>query len=176
MKHTINVLKAKANSLNPRIRDTDSIKAIVIHYTASDNDTAKGEAHYFATGNTREAGAHYFVDRDGIIYNSVPINHAAWSVGGAKYQSCYTSDGGKYYGVYNNSNTVSIELCGIATRYPSKKQKEALKWLVAYLRSKTGATKIIRHYDVNGKPCPALYCGSATRNKKWIKLKKYLNN
>ena len=51
-----------------------------MHFTANANDTAKNNVDYFATGNQRSAGAHYFVGRDGVA-ESVPANFVAWSVG-----------------------------------------------------------------------------------------------
>ena len=76
-------------------RSLNSIKYIVIHYTGNKGDTAKGNATYFATSNTRQAGAHFFVDKGGKIYKSINMNRIAWAVGG-KYS---TSNGaGSYYG------------------------------------------------------------------------------
>ena len=34
-----------------------------------------------------------------------------WAVGGKKYTSMTTSEGGKYYGICTNSNSISIEMC-----------------------------------------------------------------
>ena len=28
-------------------------------------------------------------------------------------------------------------------------------------------SRVIRHFDVNGKSCPEYWCGSTSRNKKW---------
>lgn len=156
-------------------RDYKSIKAIVVHFTAVKNDSALNEVRYFALNNTREAGANFFIDRKGNIERSIPICRTAWSVGGNKYLSCYTSDGGKYYDKYNNYNTVSIELCDIVDHYPSRKQLAALAHTIKYIKKFCpNIQEIIRHYDVNGKPCPSLYCGSAYKNKKWEMLLKYL--
>ena len=55
-------------------RSTSSIKFIVIHFTGNDGDSAKNNANYFATGNTRAAGAHYFIDEGDIVWKSVPVN------------------------------------------------------------------------------------------------------
>ena len=58
--------KAKSNSYKcingkPYIRDVNTIKALVVHYTAGTKDTAKNECDYFATWNERSAGAHCFI-------------------------------------------------------------------------------------------------------------------
>ena len=156
-------------------RHYESVQYIVIHFTAVKGDSALNEVKYFATNNNREAGANFFIDRNGFIERSIPICRTAYAVGGGKYASCFNSDGGKYYGKCTNYNSVSIELCDIVDHYPSKKQLEALVHTIKYIRKFCpNATEIIRHYDVNGKPCPALYCGSAYRNKKWERLLKYL--
>lgn len=133
-------------------RDLASILAIVIHYTGNNNDTAENNGKYFATSNTRQAGAHYFVDQKGITVKSVPLKRTAWAVGGSKYKTA----GGMYYGKFRNDNTVSIELCDIANKEPSQAMIKAVKKLIKQIRkSCPNATKVIRHYDVNGKPCPA---------------------
>ena len=46
-------------------RGGNSIKYIVMHYTANDGDTDEGNAHYFQ-GAGRRASAHYFVDEDSV--------------------------------------------------------------------------------------------------------------
>ena len=152
-----------------------NINYIVIHYTAVKGDSALNQVKYFSTGNTREAGANFFIDRNGNIERSIPICRTAWAVGGGKYASCFNSDGGKYFGKCTNYNSVSIELCDIVDHYPSRKQLAALAHTIKYIKKFCpNIQEIIRHYDVNGKPCPSLYCGSAYRNKKWERLLKYL--
>ena len=54
---------AKSISYNSKKRSRKDVKYIVIHYTGNTGDTAKNNADYYATGNTREAGAHFFVDK-----------------------------------------------------------------------------------------------------------------
>lgn len=146
-----------------------SITYIVIHYTGNSNDTAKGNASYFATSNTRQAGAHFFVDKGGVIYKSINMNRIAWSVGG-KYS---TSNGaGSYYGKCTNTNSVSIELCDCING-TNWSQKVATRKLVKYIQKHCpNANTIIRHWDVNGKACPAPMTGKS--NKKWMKLHSFI--
>ena len=152
-------------------RDLNSIKYIVIHYTSGVSDTAKNELDYFATGNQRSAGAHYFVDRDGKCGRSVYLKYTAWSVGGNKYPDCSATGGGKYYGKCTNANSVSIELCGIAKQPCTAKQIAKTKKLIAYIQKHCpNAKTIIRHFDVTGKICPSLYI----ETKKWNALKKQI--
>lgn len=145
-------------------RALSAIKYIVLHYTAVNGDTAKNEATYFSRNYSRYAGAHFFVDQSGYIAQSIEMNVTAWSVGGSKYSG--TSP--QYYGACTNFNSVSIEMCDQVNKDASAKQIEAVRWLVGYIQSKcSNAKTIIRHYDVNGKPCPARYLNAS----KWSSLK-----
>lgn len=160
----INKLLAKSISYGGKRKLTDIIY-IVIHYTGNKGDTAKNNATYFATSNTREAGAHFFVDKAGEIWKSINMNRIAWAVGG-KYS--VSGGAGTYYGKCTNANSVSIELCD-CTEDVGWEQMLAVRKLVQYIQKKCpNATTIIRHWDVNGKSCPAPMTG--TNNKKWKHL------
>lgn len=143
-------------------RNKSSIYYIVIHYTENVGDTARGNGLYFKNGNTRSAGAHWFVDKAGNIVRSIPMNRTAWSVGGFFTKE---HDAAMYYRRCANANSVSIELCDL-TGDPSKKQVEAVKVLVKYIQKYCpNAKTIIRHWDVNGKNCPAPMAGK--KNARW---------
>lgn len=162
-------IRAKSISYGS-VRPYSQVKAIVIHYTGISNDSAENEANYFAHGNTRAAGAHFFVDRKGKVVKSVPMSRAAWSVG-----IFFTKAGGaaKYWGTLNNYNTVSIEMCDCATKDPSKAQIKAIKKLIKYIRKYCpNATKIVRHWDICGKGCPGRMTGGpGTKGyERWQKL------
>ena len=138
-------------------RSVDSIKYIVIHYTGNDGDTDENNGKYFHN-NTVKASAHYFVDSDSVT-QSVPDNYVAWSVGGSRYGNCSKTGGGKYYGKCTNANSISIELCDDAKNgkiYPSKATIENAISLTKKLMKKYSIPKsrVIRHFDVNGKSCP----------------------
>ena len=149
-------------------RALSAVKYIVIHYTAGNGDTAIAECNYFKNGNTRSAGAHFFVDQTGACYQSIPINRSAWSVGGFYTKA---NGAGSYYNICTNFNSVSIELCDNLKKDPSAKQIAATKTLVKYIQSQCpNAKTIIRHWDVNGKCCPARMVG--TNNTKWNSFKK----
>ena len=149
------------------LRNKKNVLYIVIHYTGNKGDTAKGNGLYFKNSNTRQAGAHFFVDKMGNIVKSIAMNRTAWSVGGFFTK---TNGAGKYYGKCINTNSVSIELCDCLTA-PSAKQTEAVKWLIGYIKKKCpNAKTIIRHWDVNGKSCPAPFSGKD--NEKWDAFKK----
>ena len=108
----VEIKKRRANRNNYGLsRNVKNIKYIAIHYTANDGDRAKNNADYFAN-KIIKASAHYFVDDD-YVYQSVPDNYVAYSVGGGKYSNCSTTGGGKYYKICTNSNSISIELCDV---------------------------------------------------------------
>jgi N-acetylmuramoyl-L-alanine amidase CwlA len=55
-----------------------------------------------------------------------------------------------------NANSVSIELCDNLNKDPSSAQIKAVKKCIKYIRKYCpNATKVIRHFDVTGKHCPA---------------------
>lgn len=137
-------------------RALHSIRYITIHFTSNDGDTAENNGKYFQ-GENRKASAHYFVD-DTTVIHSVPDDRVAWSVGGRKYNN----GGGRLYGIAKNANTLNVELCdtvknGVVKATPAT-INNALD-LVKDLMSKYNipVDRVIRHYDVNGKPCPSYW-------------------
>lgn len=153
----------------------DRAKFIVIHSTSNDGDTANGNGNYFSeTGsNDRYAGAHCFVD-DYEIVKSVPLNRAAWSVGGNVWAGSSKAGGARFYEVCTNYNSISIEMCdtmkdGVVDL--SSKTFENTARLVAYYSVKYNIPDdhIIRHWDVTGKPCPSYMIG--IDNVLWKKFK-----
>lgn len=161
------LIRAKKISYDyTRKRNRKSIDYIVIHYTGNKGDTAWGNCHYFQTGNNRQAGAHFFVDQQGNIYKSIPMNRTGWSVGGYYTKA---NGAGKYYNKCTNYNSVSIEMCDCATKDPSEAMIKAIKKLIKYIqRHCPNAKTIIRHWDVNGKSCPTRMTG--VNNKRWDKF------
>ena len=139
-----------AHSSNFKKGRTDSIKYIVIHYTANNGDTAKDNLSYFANNQNLSASAHYFVDENEVC-QSVKDTDTAYHCGAKTYKHKYC----------RNSNSIGVELC-------SRKDSSG-KY---YFKDKTianavGITKelmqkynvsvenVVRHYDVTGKICPA---------------------
>lgn len=151
-------------------RSTKDIKYLVIHFTANDGDTDENNGKYFANNNVG-ASAHYFVDSDSVT-QSVPDNYVAYAVGGRKYDDCDKTGGGSQYGKCTNYNSISMELCDDVKNgkiYPSKGTIEnaiehAKKLMKKYNIPKS---RVIRHFDVNGKKCPGYWCGSDAKDKKW---------
>lgn len=154
------MVQIKVNLANPANYGgkRNKIEYIVIHYTANDGDSDEGNGNYFHN-NVVNASAHYFVDGDSIT-QSVPDNQVAWSVGGTKYANCGQTGGGKFYGKCTNSNSISVELCDEVRngRYDfTEKTLENAADLVRLLMKKYGVPveRVIRHFDVTGKKCPA---------------------
>jgi len=151
-------------------RSTGNIKYIVIHYTANDGDKAVNNGNYFKN-NVVKASAHYFVD-DTTIVQSVPDNYVAYSVGGSKYRN----GGGRLYRVANNSNTLSIELCDTVKNGQVMASTATINRALNLVRQKMkqyGISKsnVIRHYDVNGKPCPQYWVNdSRWKSEFWNKI------
>ena len=151
-------------------RSLNNIKYIVIHYTGNKGDTALNNLDYFANGNTRQAGAHFFVDKAGKIGKSIAMNRIAWAVGG-NHKSGRKGEA-VYYQKCTNANSVSIELCDMCVK-TNWEQMLATRKLVKYIQSKCpNAKTVIRHWDVNGKECPAPFVG--TSNEKWIEFKRFI--
>ena len=165
------MIKILANSKNYNSaikRAYSDVHFIIIHYTAGRGDTAENEGNYFHN-NVVRASANYFVGRDGTVVLSVPLSHTAYSVGGAKYPDCRETGGGKMYGIIRNANSVSIELCDNLDKDPSEAQIEAVKELIKHIKRYCKNIKgIYRHFDVNGKHCPARMMD----NKRWNAFKK----
>ena len=151
-------------------RATSQIKYIVVHYTSNDGDTDENNGKYFAN-NVVKASAHYFVDDDSVT-QSVPDDYNAWAVGDKRWSNYKTTGGAKYYGTVNNTNSLSIELCDDVKNgviYPSA---QTIANAIALVNEKmkqynVPKERVIRHFDVSGKTCPAYWCGNAEKDAKW---------
>lgn len=121
-------------------RGGHAVDHIVVHYTGTDA-SAHNNLLYFSR-NAARASAHYFVDRDGTLRQSVPESDTAWHAG--KFAM--------------NQRSVGIE-CVSAGEDFTKEQVATLAALVQDLMARYGipASSVIRHYDVTGKECPAPY-------------------
>ena len=135
-------------------RPLSAIRAIVFHYTANTGSSASalGNARYFPNGSEgRAASAHYCVDEKNIVYERVPLDTVAWSVGDGRT--------GKYGNLVNNYNSVSIEMVSHtdasgAYYIPKETQENAARLYQMLLKKLPGVQYTVRHYDVSGKLCP----------------------
>lgn len=148
-------------------RSVNDIKYIVIHYTGNNGDTAANNCRYFQGAN-RNASAHYFVDGGEYVYKSVPVKSVAWSVGGFYSQS---GGAGSFHEKCTNANSLSIEMCNCVKSVPEKVFDQTVE-LTRFLMDKYNVppSRVIRHWDVNGKDCPARWVGK--NNDGWDKFKR----
>lgn len=155
---------------------SDPIMYIVIHYTGAEG-TAKNNVDYFNGGN-RNASADFFVGQNGEIwqYNPDLKRYYSWHCGGGRQ----SSKGGTFYGRCKNANSIGIELCthkGADGWIFYDATIAAARILVRYLMEEYGVKQanVIRHYDVNGKNCPAVYGYAGDNAPKWDKFKASLS-
>lgn len=144
---------------------TARIKYIVVHYTANDGDSAYNNTKYFKNAY-RGASAHYFVDETSV-WQCVDDKDIAWH--------CGTS--GKYYHEScRNDNSIGVELCSeIDSKgeyYFNRKTVERGTALIKQLMKKYNITvdRVLRHYDVTHKNCPA----PLIDEKRWQRFKNKL--
>ena len=131
-------------------RQGNRISKIVVHYTGTEA-SAHNNLLYFSRSSAG-ASAHYFIDRDGALRQSVSEGDTAWHAG--------------HWGT--NLCSVGIEVVSGGSDF-TEAQIETLAALVAEIRSRCGigADNVIRHYDVTGKLCPAPYVDGG----KWAALR-----
>ena len=127
----------------------------MLHYTANNGDTAKGNASYFSR-NITKTSAHFFVDEK-ETWQSVFEYDTAWHCGGG----LQGAGGHAFYQKCNNSNSIGIEMCSYKDSKGTYHIKEDTYRNAAKLvkllmdRHDVPAERVIRHYDVTGKICPA---------------------
>lgn len=154
-------------------RNASQIRYLVYHYTGNDGDKAANNAAYFQN-NIVKASAHYFVD-DTTVYLSVPELKVAWAVGGSKYANADKTGGGTMYGVINNTNSISIEMCDTIRNGVYQASEATLANAAALgraLMKKYGIPieNVYRHFDVTGKHCPSYLVNA----QKWAEFKEGL--
>ena len=137
---------------------------IVVHNTGN---TASAENEAKNLKNNPGASSFQYVLDDTAIIQCVHDYDTAWAVGpwsGAK-------------AILYNNQTINIEVCSNGTEFTSK-EIENLRKLVLHLMEYYGipADHVVRHYDCHTghKACPAAYCGSAAKDKKWERLRDYV--
>lgn len=155
----VQVREIPANPANfGAARRAEAVRYLVIHYTGNDGDTAADNARYFRD-NEVKASAHYFVD-DGAVYASVPELRTAWAVGGKRWADCKQTGGGRLYGIATNGNSISVELCDTRMDGVYGASEETLRNAAELCREIMGrygipVERVVRHFDVTGKHCPA---------------------
>ncbi len=145
-------------------RRADQIKYLVYHYTGNDGDTARANARYYRD-TVVQASAHYFVDDDTVIESVEPLG-IAWAVGGKKWSDCPRTGGGKLYGAVTNANSISIEMCdtrrdGTLMATEATMERALALGRALMERYHIPIERVVRHFDVTGKHCPAYLMDAA---------------
>lgn len=160
------IQKLIAHNSNYTVGRTQNIKYLVIHYTANNGDTGKGNCNYFKSAN-RNASAHYFVDEN-EIWQSVEDKDTAWHCG---------TKGTYYHKECRNNNAIGIELCSRKDSkgnyyFKNEVVNNAVE-LTKMLMDKYNIPikNVIRHYDVTHKVCPAPMVNNV---KLWSNFKEML--
>lgn len=151
------------------------IRYIVIHYVGALGG-AKANCVYYGGGN-RSASAHYYVDFDGSVWQSVEDKNIAWHCGASTY----------VHPECRNANSLGIELCvrkkNTAQLNASDKdwyfEDATVKAAASLVKSlmekyKVPAERVIRHYDVTGKICPNPFVYN-TGSHTWTEFKQLIS-
>lgn len=123
----------------------------MLHYTANDGDSGLSNARYFGQRLTPPVSAHYFVDDWGVT-QTVPEEYVAYHCGAAAYR----------HPTCRNENAIGVELCDtrrdgtVAPSEQTLKNAAALVWELMQ-RHHVAIERVVRHYDVTGKRCPAYW-------------------
>ena len=150
----MNILAIPCNTQNYGGLRGQKVEYIVIHYTAGRGDTARNNGEYSAREVTGTS-AHWFVDETDAVL-SVEEHFVAWHCGGAVYK----------HPACRNSNSIGVELCSEMDAkgeyYFNSATVENAKELVRQLMAKYNVPeeRVLRHYDVTGKICPAPFVGA----------------
>lgn len=186
----MNIIKAFGTTNTDYYSKTLQRKYIVLHYTAgtrSVKGSARNVASMFKNGSVG-GSADFIVDDSEIVQYNGDISHrACWSVGGKKYSSMTTNEGGRYYGICTNSNSINIEMCSnkvntknlgandtdwYLTEATINNAVELTKYLMKQYN--IAVENVIMHHQVTGKICPNPWCVDKSRLSKWNDFKNRL--
>lgn len=150
------------------------VLAVVIHWTANPDATAKQNRDFFEakkTGMGGYASAHYIIDQSGIIIAAIPEDEVAYHCGSSDKDpssgKVYTDEARQRFGRYAsessspNNCTIGVELCpkDAAGNFTDATINSAVE-LCAYLCRNTNLTPddITTHHNIVGwKDCPKLW-------------------
>ena len=123
---------------------TAPVEYIVVHYTGNWGDTAQNNADYFARKVTGSS-AHYFVDRE-EVWRSVAEKDTAWHCGSSH----------PVHPLCRNGNSIGVEMCDSAGGVPPEVEARTIALVEELMaRYQIPPDRVLRHYDVTGKKCPA---------------------
>ena len=186
----MNIIKAFGTTNTDYYSKTLQKKYIVLHYTAgtrSVKGSARNVASMFKSGSVGGSADFIVDDAEIVQYNSDISHRACWAVSGKKYTSMTTSEGGKYYNICTNSNSISIEMCSnkVNTKklgatdtdwYLTEATINNAVELTKYLMKQYNipVENVIMHHQVTGKICPNPWCVNQSRLSKWQDFKSRL--
>ncbi|MGX4751977.1 N-acetylmuramoyl-L-alanine amidase [Bacillus licheniformis] len=129
------------------------VKGIVMHWTATPGASALNERNYFngtCIADKRYASAHYFVDRKEAQL-IIPENEVAYHA--HDQNRCYVS----FLKPNANTKAIGVEMCVEKNGQIHSETIQNAAEVVADLCRRYGLStdKIVRHYDVTNKSCPA---------------------
>ncbi|MEC1021444.1 peptidoglycan recognition protein family protein, partial [Bacillus paralicheniformis] len=129
------------------------VKGIVMHWTATPGASALNERNYFngtCIADKRFASSHYFVDRKEAQL-IIPENEVAYHA--HDQNRCYVS----FLKPNANTKAIGVEMCVEKNGQIHSETVQNAAEVVADLCRRYGLStdKIVRHYDVTNKSCPA---------------------
>lgn len=136
------------------------VEYIVVHYTGIAGDTAQNELDYFAREKLGRS-AHYYVDENEVC-QSVLDTDTAWHCASDNPRHPYC----------RNANSIGVEMCNSLDGVPEATKARTAAF-VRELMSKYGldSSRVLRHYDVTGKRCPAPWADNPVD---WMEFKSML--
>ncbi|KJD55896.1 N-acetylmuramoyl-L-alanine amidase [Bacillus amyloliquefaciens] len=137
------------------------VKGIVMHWTATPGASALNERNYFngtCIADKRKASAHYFVDRK-EAQHIIPENEVAYHA--HDQNRCYVS----FLKPNANTTAIGVEMCVEKDGKIHSETVQNAAELVADLCKRYGLStnKIVRHYDVTNKNCPAPWVSDSSQ-------------
>ena len=156
---------ARSGNYRPAARGKTEIQYLIIHH-AADGEAAAENAAYFARRNVSRS-VHYFVDEN-EVWQSVRDQDIAWHCGTR----------GVYFHPYcRNENSIGIALCshmrdGRYTFSPETALRTQRLLCILMKKYDIPPERVVRHYDVTHKTCPAPFVKSVTA---WRTFKEELN-
>ena len=146
------VMPAHATNTWPRYGA--KFEFIVLHYVGAVS-TARNNGTYYGTTPNIRASAHFFVDEREIV-SSVPLTLTAGHCG-----VDYSGGRAPFWSPTTNRRSIGIEMCCKKTKdgqwYIEPETVTRTVGLVRWLMQEYGipVDRVIRHYDVCWKNCPA---------------------
>lgn len=143
-------------------KSSRNVEYLVAHWTANPGASARNNALYWHNSSPKTS-AQLIVDDD-YIYQIMRLCDLAYHVGAKKYyHSC------------RNANSIGLEMCCDKSGVVTEKTRNRAAGVFAWLFIKFGwsadevDTRLIRHWDVTRKWCPAPMAG--TGNTEWLAFK-----